>query len=117
MPGPDPNMYWMLIAVLSSTIPLSPQVASRLYQAAYRLHCSAGNVEKLQGDLLSGKVVRLDRDVALGSITGPAFEAEIATERGEGLVRFLLTRQGLEATQGAARAETEDQPRPPHMLN
>ncbi len=108
MAGPDPNLYWLLIAVLASTIPLSPEVASRLYQAAHRLHRSGEAVEKLQGDLLTGRVVRLGRDMALGSITGPAFEAEIATERGDGTVRFLLTRQGLQA-----QDEDEDQaPRP-----
>jgi hypothetical protein len=48
------------------------------------------------GDLLAGKVRNLKKDVHLGGISGPAFEAEIDTERGSGVVRFLLTRQGLE---------------------
>lgn len=68
----------------------------RLYQAAYRLHHRQESVELLQGDLLSGKVIRLTKDLALGSVTGPAFEAEISTAQGEGRVHFLLTRQGLE---------------------
>ena len=95
MPQPDDGMYWLLIAVLSSSIPLSPEVAQRLYQAAYRLHRARENVEKIQGELVQGRVVRLQKDMLLGSVAGPAFEAEIATERGDGTVRFLLTRQGL----------------------
>lgn len=111
--GPDPRAYWLLIAVLKSTFPLSQEVASRLYQAAYRLYKQDLKMERLAGDLLSGKVVRLPQDMVLGSIAGPAFEAEISTERGEGLVQFLLTRQGLE--------EDDDVPMPkpsrPQLLN
>lgn len=95
MAASDPAAYWLLIAVLFSTVPLSPEQAQRLYQAALRLHREGGSVERLQGDLLTGRVARLGKDLAMGSITGPAFEAQIATERGEGVVRFLLTRQGL----------------------
>jgi hypothetical protein len=94
-PTPPPP-YWLLIAVLSSSLPLRPEVSLRLYQAAFRLHRSGENVERLQGDLLRGKVVRLHKDLAIGSVVGPAFEAEISTEQGEGVVHFLLTRQGLE---------------------
>ncbi len=91
-----PPPYWLLIAVLSSSLPLRPEVSLRLYQAAFRLHRSGETVERLQGDLLRGKVVRLHKDLAIGSVVGPAFEAEISTEAGEGVVHFLLTRQGLE---------------------
>ena len=94
--SPPPPPYWLLIAVLSSSLPLRPEVSLRLYQAAFRLHRSGENVERLQGDLLRGKVVRLHKDLAIGSVVGPAFEAEISTEAGEGVVHFLLTRQGLE---------------------
>lgn len=95
MSSPEPGSYWLLIAVLSSTLPLRPEVAQRLYQAAYRLYRQQENSERLQGDLVQGRVVRLGKDLALGSVVGPAFEAEIATAEGEGRVRFLLTRQGL----------------------
>lgn len=96
MAGPDPASHWLLIAILSSNMPLRPEVSLRLYQAAYRLYHTQGNVETLQGDLLSGKVTRLSRDLALGSVTGPAFEAEISTPQGEGHIHFIVTRQGLE---------------------
>jgi hypothetical protein len=96
MASPDPAPYWLLIAVLSSNLPLRPEVSLRLYHAAYRLYHTQQNVERIQGDLLNGKVTRLHKDLALGSVTGPAFEAEISTELGEGRVSFLLTRQGLE---------------------
>lgn len=95
MSSSEPGSYWLLIAVLSSTVPLQPEVAQRLYQAAYRLHHLQESSERLQGDLVEGRVVRLGKDMVLGSVVGPAFEAEIATELGQGRVRFLLTRQGL----------------------
>ncbi len=113
-----PPPYWLLIAVLSSSLPLRPEVSLRLYQAAYRLHRSGENLERLQGDLLRGKVVRLHKDLAIGSVVGPAFEAEISTESGEGVVHFLLTRQGLEL--GDEQAETADpqpQSQPGKWLN
>ena len=118
MAGPDPAPYWLLIAVLSSNLPLRPEISLRLYQAAHRLYHSRENVERIAGDLLSGKVVRLHKDLALGSVTGPAFEAEISTELGEGRVSFLLTRQGLE--EGAAAESTASSPTPsaaPKWLN
>jgi hypothetical protein len=38
----------------------------------------------------------------LGTIGGPAFEAQLETERGAGKVRFLLTRDGLELMKARA---------------
>lgn len=118
MAGPDPAAYWLLIAVLSSNIPLRKEVSMRLYQAAYRLYHSRENVEKLQGDLLTGRVIRLHKDLALGSVTGPAFEAEISTAEGEGKVNFLLTRQGLEiGDEARAAGGDDDEPSPGGYLN
>ena len=107
MAGPDPGSYWLLIAVLSSNVPLRPEVSMRLYHAAYRLHHRQENVELLQGDLITGKVMRLAKDMALGSVTGPAFEAEISTPQGEGRIHFLLTRQGLEIGDEAAAKNSD----------
>jgi hypothetical protein len=117
MACPDQGYYLLIIAVLSSNVPLRPEVSMRLYQAAYRLHHRQENVELLQGDLVSGKVLRLSKDLALGSVTGPAFEAEISTPQGEGRIHFLLTRQGLElgdeAMAKGAHAESDsDVPMP-----
>lgn len=65
----DPKVpYWLLIAVLASNLPLRPEVTMRLFQAAYRLHKRDENLERLHGDLLTGKVVRLGRDMVLGSV-------------------------------------------------
>lgn len=88
--------YWTLISVLFSTQPLTPSLAMTLHQAAYDLYRKGDSVGQVAGDLLTGKVHNLRKDVHLGGIAGPAFEAEIDTERGSGVVRFLLTRQGLE---------------------
>lgn len=91
----------MLISVLFSTQPLTPALAMTLHQAALDLYQREGTEGPVAGDLVSGKVHNLKKDVVLGSISGPAFEAEIETERGAGMVRFLLTRQGLELLQAA----------------
>lgn len=95
--------YWMLMSVLFSSQPLTPALAMTLHEAAYELYERDGSVREVSGDMVQGKVRNLHKDVLLGTIGGPAFEAEVETERGAGLVRFLLTRQGLELM-GAKKA-------------
>ena len=88
--------YWLLISVLFSSQPLTPALAMCLHEAAWDLFRKDGAEGQVAGDLISDKVRNLKKDLVLGSISGPAFEAEIDTERGSGVVRFLLTRQGIE---------------------
>ena len=107
--------YWVLISVLFSSQPLTPTLAMTLHQAAYELYRRGDAVRTVAGDLLSGKVHNLRKDVQMGSIAGPAFEAEIETERGSGVVRFLLTRQGLEMLE--QRTGEPPPPPPPRYLN
>jgi hypothetical protein len=107
--------YWTLISVLFSTQPLTPALAMTLHQTAYDLYQRGDSVGQVAGDLISGKVHNLRKEVHLGGIAGPAFEAEIDTERGSGVVRFLLTRQGLEMMQ-AAPPPLRPKARPP-LLN
>jgi hypothetical protein len=85
----------MLIAVLFSTQPLSEPLSIRLYRAALELERTQRGVEKLTGDLALGEVRRLGRHLALGSLTGPAFEAELETATGQNTVRFILTDRAL----------------------
>jgi hypothetical protein len=96
--------YWVLISVLFSSQPLTPPLAMTLHQAALELYRNDGNVSDVAGDLITGKVRNLRKDVLLGHIAGPAFEADIETERGSGMVRFLLTRQGLELMDAQQKA-------------
>lgn len=91
--------YWLLISVLFSSQPLNPALAMSLHEAAYALYQSGGGSKEVAGDFARGRVENLRKDVVLGSIGGPAFEAQIETERGSGVVRFVLTRQGLELMQ------------------
>lgn len=93
----DPNAYWLLIAVLQSTLPLEPALAMRLYGAAIDLHRREAGVAKLTGDLALGEVRRLGKSLVLGSIAGPGFEATVDTPKGSGTVRFILTRHALES--------------------
>jgi hypothetical protein len=88
--------YWVLISVLFSSVQLTPALAMSLHQVAYSLHRNGGSEGEVTQELAHGKVRNLRKHVALGEIAGPAFEADVETERGPGMVRFLLTRQGLE---------------------
>ncbi len=87
---------WTLISVLLSTIPLEPALAATLHEAALDLYRRDGGVQQVSGELVNGRVVNLRKTLQLGAITGPAFEAKLDTARGSGMVRYLLTRQGLE---------------------
>ncbi len=91
-----PPPYWVLISVLFSSLPLTPALAMTLHEAALDLHRSGAGAKTVAGDILTGKVRNLRKSLVLGAISGPAFEADLETERGKGMVRFLLTRQGLE---------------------
>jgi len=91
----DTPPYWMLIAVLFSTMPLAEALSMRLYRAALALEREGRGVEKLSGDLALGEVRRLGKTMALGSLVGPAFEAELDTPAGNGKVRFIVTEQAL----------------------
>src|SRR5689334_23028263 len=86
---------WLLIAVLQSTLPLEQAVAVRLYHAAIALEAEAGSVQKIQGDLMQGEVRRLGKTLLIGAIGGPGFEAELDTPRGSGMVRFVITPEGM----------------------
>ncbi|CAM3657773.1 hypothetical protein G4177_20930 [Corallococcus sp. ZKHCc1 1396] len=105
--------YWLLISVLFSSQPLTPALAMTLHEAAYDLYSRGEGSREVAGDLLSGRVTNLRKDMALGGIAGPAFEAEIETERGSGTVRFMLTRQGLEMM----KAQPPASPARPKYLN
>jgi len=87
---------WTLISVLLSTIPLEASLAATLHQAALDLYRRDAGVQQVAGDVVTGRVVNLRKTLQLGAISGPAFEAKLETARGSGIVRYLLTTQGLE---------------------
>lgn len=92
----EPLPYWVLISVLFSSFPLERELALALHQVALHLCQSDDTTGLVDQPLAHGRVTNLHREAAIGSITGPVFEAELETERGCALVRFILTRQGLE---------------------
>lgn len=92
----DAMPYWVLISVLSSSFPLDQGLALALHRVALELYQANDGVGLIDHQLAHGQVKNLHKEAAIGSITGPVFEAELETERGAGLVRFMLTRQGLE---------------------
>ena len=103
--------YWHLISVLFSSLPLTPALAMTLHQAAYDLYQRGAGTTPVAGDMLQGRVTNLRKDMLLGTIAGPAFEARIETERGKGTVRFLLTRQGLELMEARPGPPAPKKPR------
>jgi hypothetical protein len=88
---------WKLISVLFSTVPLTPALATSLYEVARGLHRSGEAAGELYQEDVEGKVRNLQKSFALGSLSGPGFEADLETPDGKGRVRFLVTREGLEA--------------------
>jgi len=102
----QPPPAWLLISVLFSSLPLTPALAVTLHQTAYDLYRRDAGAMPVAGDMVTGRVLNLRKDMLLGTIAGPAFEAELETERGAGRVRFLLTRQGIDLM-------NEREPQPP----
>jgi hypothetical protein len=94
----DQVPYWRLISVLWSSFPLTVEIARRLHAAAYDLYRSDGGAAEIADSdaVLSGEVRNLKQTTALGTLVGPSFEAHVETARGKGLVRFLLTHEGIE---------------------
>ncbi len=88
--------YGILLSILFSNVPLTPALAMTLHQAALDLYRTGDGIRNVSGEVVSGRVRNLGKSMALGAITGPAFEADLETARGKGRVSFLLTRQGLE---------------------
>ncbi len=87
---------WTLISVLFSSVTLSSSLAATLQEAALDLYRRDEPTGQVAGELVTGRVVNLRKTFQFGGISGPGFEARLETERGSGMVRYLLTRQGLE---------------------
>lgn len=102
----DEVPYWVLVSVLLSTIPLDQGLALALHRVAVDLIQSGHDRGQVDHQLAHGRVTNLRKEALMGTVGGPVFEAELETERGAGMVRFILTRQGLdllEAKEAAAR--------------
>lgn len=102
MPSAPPP-YWQLISVLFSSVPLTSELAMSLYQVAVELHRGGQRRGEVMLEQAQGRVRNLMKSFALGAIAGPGFEADVETERGEGRVRFLVTRLGIDRADRAAR--------------
>lgn len=109
----DATPSWVLISVLFSTFPLEESLALALHRVALDLYRRNGSVGLVDHGLAHGQVKNAQKDAAVGTITGPVFEAELETERGKGEVRFILTRQGLDLLEARANEMTST----PRYLN
>jgi hypothetical protein len=95
--------HWRLIAVLQSTVFLPARLGVMLYRVAVKLQRFGEESEALSDpEVAVGVVRRLKRELLIGTFGGPGFEAELITPGGSGLVRFIVTREGLDV------AERED---------
>lgn len=103
---------WVLISVLFSSFPMEEALALALHRVAMELYQRGDSVGLIDQGLAHGQVKNSRTEAAIGTITGPVFEADLETERGKGEVRFILTRQGLELM-----AERNAASRPPQYRN
>jgi hypothetical protein len=87
---------WSLISVLFSTQPLSAATARVLFDAAWELYRADLGSGPINAPLMQGRIENLRKDMLLGTVGGPSFEAVFDSERGTATVRFLITRRGLE---------------------
>lgn len=110
-----PPPYWVLLSVLFSSFPLDQGLALALHRVALDLYRARDSAGLIDHELAHGQVRNLNKDAAVGSTTGPVFEAELETERGKGQVRFILTRQGLELL--AAAEQQREAAGTPRYLN
>ena len=99
---------WVLISVLFSSFPLEDALALALHRVAMDLYQRGDSVGVIDQGLAHGQVKNSRKEAAIGSITGPVFEAELETERGKAEGRFILTRQGLDLM--AAKSSTHRAP-------
>lgn len=102
---------WVLISVLFSSFPMEEQLALALHRVAMDLYQRGDSVGLIDQGLAHGQVKNARKEAAIGTITGPVFEAELETERGKGEVRFILTRQGLELMSHGGPAQPVPAPR------
>lgn len=103
---------WVLISVLFSTFPMEEGLALALHRVAMDLYQRGDSVGVIDQGLAHGEVKNVRKEAAIGTISGPVFEAELETERGKGAVHFILTRQGLSLLADQAAA-----PRAPQYRN
>ena len=101
---------WRLIAVLQSTGALGSSLALKLYETAVGLHLERKESASLAGDDGVGTVRAVGRELLLGVISGPCFEAQIDTASGRCTVSYIVTREGLaHAEEEIARQREEVQ--------
>lgn len=99
---------WRLIAVLTSTAALSPALALKLYETAVALHLGRKESEPIAGDEGVGTVRAVGRELLLGSIGGPGFEAELDTPAGKCRVSYIVTKEGLDHAEEEIKRQREE---------
>jgi hypothetical protein len=109
--------YWRLLSVLFSSVQLSSALAMTLVEAARTLHREGRGSQQIAGDLAQGRVDNLRKETLLGTIAGHLFEARLDTPKGAGMVRFLLTQEGLDEGEGQEPARSALPVGAPRFLN
>ena len=89
-----PPLLGTLVSILQSQRPLSQELVGVLVEVAFVLHQTGQAVGLVDGTYAQGKVFNKNREVLLGTLGGPLFEARLQLPEGQNKVLFFLTRSG-----------------------
>ena len=89
-----PPLSGTLVSILQSQRPLSQELVATLVEVAFMLHQTGQAVGLVDVAHAQGKVFNKNREVLLGTLGGPLFEATLQLPEGDNKVLFFLTRSG-----------------------
>ncbi|MCL2626613.1 MAG: hypothetical protein FWD46_07360 [Cystobacterineae bacterium] len=87
-------MLGTLVSILQSQRPLSQELVASLVEVAFALYQTGQAWGLVDGVYAQGKVFNKNREVLLGTLGGPLFEAKLHLPEGQNTVLFFLTRSG-----------------------
>jgi hypothetical protein len=92
-------MLGTVVSILQSQRPLSQELVASLVEVAFVLYQTGQALGVVDGAYAQGKVLNKNREVLLGTLGGPLFEAKLQLPEGQNTVLFFLTRSGCEFLQ------------------
>jgi len=95
-----------LVSILQSQKPLSQELVASLVEVAFALYQTGQAWGLVEGAYVQGKVFNKNREVLLGTLGGPLFEAKLQLPQGNNTVLFFLTRSGCALLQEREKARS-----------
>ncbi|MCL2012684.1 MAG: hypothetical protein FWG75_07865 [Cystobacterineae bacterium] len=89
-----PPLPGTLISILQSQRPLTQELVASLVEVAFALYQTGQAFGVVDGPHAQGKVFNKNKEVLLGALGGPLFEARLQLLEGQSTVLFFLTRSG-----------------------